>query len=82
LERYDFLHWFDGRVVSGEEKTRKPFREFYKLILDRFRLTPQETIFIDDSVRNAKAAEDMGLQTILFQSPPQLKQELIKRGIL
>ena len=29
LERYDFLHWFDGRVVSGDEKMRKPFPEFY-----------------------------------------------------
>jgi 2-haloacid dehalogenase len=82
LERYNFLHWFDGRVVSGEEKMRKPFREFYQLILDRFQLTSQETLFIDDNVRNAKAAEDIGLKTVLFKSPFQLKEELIQRGIL
>jgi len=82
LERYNFLHWFDGRVVSGEEKMRKPFPEFYRLILDRFQLTSQETLFIDDSVRNAKAAEDIGLKTVLFKSPYQLKEELIQRGIL
>src|SRR5688572_31104832 len=35
LDRYDFLHWFDGRVVSGEEKTRKPFHDFYNKLLDR-----------------------------------------------
>ena len=82
LERYNFLHWFDGRVVSGEEKMRKPFPEFYQLILDRFQLTSQETLFIDDSVRNAKAAEDIGLKTVLFKSPYQLKEELIQKGIL
>jgi 2-haloacid dehalogenase len=82
LERYDFLHWFDGRVVSGEEKMRKPFPQFYQLILDRFQLTPEETLFIDDNTRNAKAAEEMGLNTILFQSPSQLKEELAKLGIL
>lgn len=82
LERYDFLHWFDGRVVSGEEKMRKPFREFYELILNRFQLTPKKTLFIDDNARNAKAAEDMGLQIILFKSPSQLKAELVKLGIL
>lgn len=82
LERYDFLHWFDGRVVSGEEKMRKPFPEFYQLILDRFQLNVEETLFIDDNTRNAKAAEAMGLKTIIFQSPAQLKEELVKLGIL
>jgi len=82
LERYDFLHWFDGRVVSGEEKMRKPFPEFYQLILDRFQLSIEETLFIDDNTRNAKAAEEMGLKTIIFKSPSQLKEELVKLGIL
>jgi len=82
LERFDFLHWFDGRVVSGEEKMRKPFPEFYQLILERFRLNVKETLFIDDNVRNAKAAEAMGLKTIIFKSPTQLKEELINLGIL
>jgi 2-haloacid dehalogenase len=82
LERYDFLHWFDGRVVSGEEKMRNPFPEFYQLILERFLLNIEETLFIDDNVRNAKAAEAMGLKTIIFESPTQLKEELINLGIL
>lgn len=82
LQRYEFLHWFDGRVVSGEEKMRKPFPEFYQLILNRFRLTPEETLFIDDNLRNIKAAEEIGLRCIVFQSPQQLKEELISQGIL
>jgi 2-haloacid dehalogenase len=82
LELYEFLHWFDGRVVSGEEKMRKPFPEFYQLILDRFQLKPQETLFIDDNVRNAKAAEEMGLKTIVFKSPKQLKETLKELKLL
>lgn len=82
LERYDFLHWFDGRVVSGEEKMRKPFPAFYQLIIDRFQLEPGATLFIDDNLRNVKAAEKIGLRTIAFQSSSQLKQELIRMGIL
>ena len=58
LELYDFLHWFDGRVVSGEEKMRKPFAEFYELILKRFNLDPSQTVFIDDSLRNIKGAQE------------------------
>jgi 2-haloacid dehalogenase len=82
LERYEFLHWFDGRVVSGEEKMRKPFREFYELILDRFNLKAEETLFIDDNARNIKAAEDIGIRSIRYQSPQQLKKELMSIGVI
>ena len=82
LERYDFLHWFDGRVVSGEEKLRKPFPRFYQLILDRYNLLPKHTLFIDDSLRNIKAAEEMGFQCIHFTSPEQLKSELLNKKIV
>lgn len=82
LVRYDFLHWFDGRVVSGEEKTRKPFPEFYQRLLDRYNVKPSEAIFIDDSLRNIKAAEAMGLKSIHFKSPQQLRNELVSHGLL
>ncbi|HET6995747.1 MAG TPA: HAD family phosphatase [Chitinophagaceae bacterium] len=82
LVRYNFLHWFDGRVVSGEEKTRKPFPEFYKILLDRYRVNPSEALFIDDSLRNVKGAEGVGIKGIHFQSPEQLRQELVKLKIL
>jgi 2-haloacid dehalogenase len=82
LVRYNFLHWFDGRVVSGEEKTRKPFPEFYKRLLDRYHVNPSEALFIDDSLRNVKGAEAVGINGIHFESPEKLKEELIKRNIL
>lgn len=82
LRRYDFLHWFDGRLVSGEEKMRKPFPEFYQLLLDRFAIKKEEALFIDDNLRNAEAAEKFGLQTIRFTSPAQLREALTQRGIL
>ena len=82
LKLYDFLHWFDGRIVSGEEKMRKPFPEFYRLILQRFNLIPSETIFIDDSLRNIKGAQEAGIHTIAFNSPQQLKEDLVKIGLM
>lgn len=82
LKRYDFLHWFDGRLVSGEEKMRKPFPEFYQLILDRFKLNKDETIFIDDNLRNVEAAESFGIKSIRFTTPAQLKEKLTDLGLL
>lgn len=81
LVRYDFLHWFHGRVVSGEEKTRKPFPEFYKILLDRYQVNPEEAIFIDDSLRNIHAAEQLGIAGIHFRDPQQLKDALNAAGI-
>ena len=82
LVRYNFLHWFDGRVVSGEEKIRKPFPEFYQRLLDRYNVNPAEALFIDDSLRNIKAAEGMGIKSVHFNSPKQLKIDLINLKIL
>ncbi|MEM1326325.1 MAG: HAD family phosphatase [Bacteroidota bacterium] len=81
LERYDFLQWFEDILVSGEEKMRKPQPEFYQLMLDRFKVNPATTIFIDDNLRNAEAARAMGIYTIHFQSPAQLKKELTEISI-
>ena len=81
LERFDFLHWFDGRVVSGEEKTRKPFPEFYRILLDRYAVNPEEALFIDDNLRNVKAAESIHIPSIHFRSAAQLKEELKKLNL-
>jgi 2-haloacid dehalogenase len=82
LVRYDFLHWFDGRVVSGMERTRKPFLEFYKILLERYDVNPEEAIFIDDNLRNINAAAELGMFTIHFRNPEQLMEELNKTGIV
>ena len=82
LGRYDFLHWFDGRLVSGEEKTRKPFPQFYQLLLDRYQIDPASSLFIDDNLRNVRAAEAMNIPSIHFQNPAQLRAMLQVRGVL
>jgi 2-haloacid dehalogenase len=82
LERYDFLHWFDGRLVSGEERTRKPFPEFYQKLIDKFSIDPTKALFIDDNLRNIKGAEVLGIKGIHFHDPEQLKNELVNLGLL
>ncbi len=81
LERFQFLNSFEGIVVSGIEKTRKPFPEIYQLTLDRFGFQAEKSLFIDDNLRNIQAASAMGIQTIHFTSPSNLKQNLIEKGI-
>ena len=81
LNRYEFLHWFDGVVVSGTEKIRKPFPDFYKILLNRYDIEKEEALFIDDNARNVDAAKQLGIDAIHFISAHQLSQELAARGI-
>jgi len=56
LKRFEFLHWFEGIVVSGTERTRKPFPEIYQTTLARFEIEAASSLFIDDNKRNINAA--------------------------
>ncbi|MDO5971192.1 HAD family phosphatase [Flavivirga aquimarina] len=76
LDRFDFLQWFDGIIVSGEEKTRKPFKEIYDLTLNRYNIIAENSIFIDDNLRNIEVAKELGINGIQFKSPEQLIQQL------
>lgn len=82
LESFDFLQWFDGIVVSGVEMTRKPFPEFYQILLDRYEVAPEKAVFIDDNLRNVLAARAMGIESIHFHSPAGLREELKRLGVL
>ncbi|WDZ98826.1 HAD family hydrolase [Mucilaginibacter sp. SJ] len=75
-ERFDFLGWFDGIVVSGAEKMRKPTLAFYQTLLDRYHVNADEALFIDDNYRNILAAEKMGIKCIHFTSAEALEVEL------
>jgi len=82
LARYDFLNWFDGIVVSGAEKMRKPAPEFYQILLNRHQVKPEEALFIDDNYRNILAAEKLGIKSIHFTSAGELRKELVGSGII
>ena len=76
LKRFDFLHWFEGIVVSGTEKTRKPYSEIYQITLDRFNIDPSEALFIDDNLRNIKGSKILGINGIHFSTPEELIKDL------
>jgi 2-haloacid dehalogenase len=82
LELYDFLHWFDGRLVSGEEKVRKPFPDIYKLLIERFSIDPRHAIYVDDNIRNVVPARDLGFIGIHFRTPALFREELKQMGVL
>ena len=81
IERYDFLQHFKGIVVSGSEKTRKPFKPIYEIILNRYNLKPDRAVFIDDNPLNVAGARALGIHAIQFKNSQQLTNELNHLGV-
>ena len=82
LERFEFLHWFGGHVISGLEGVVKPDPKIFRRMLRRFDLEPSRTLFIDDSAANVEAAAEIGINAIRFESPAQLRTNLEDLGLL
>jgi 2-haloacid dehalogenase len=80
--RFAFLEWFDGLLVSGEERVTKPDPAIFQLLLDRFGLDPTATVFVDDSEANVAAARRLGFDAIRFTGHEELRRELVARRLL
>ncbi|MBC7006585.1 HAD family phosphatase [Photobacterium sp. BZF1] len=70
-ERHALYQLFDGGLVSGKELTIKPEAEFFELLCQRFDITPNESLFIDDQPKNLDAAKALGFEVFHFKSPQQ-----------
>jgi len=80
--RYSFLQLFEGILVSGVEKLKKPDPAIYRLLLERYEIDISTAVFIDDNARNVAAARALGLRSIQFENSNQLHQDLRSIGCL
>ncbi len=74
--KYDFFKILDGIIVSSHENVLKPEPRIYELLLGKYNLVPEETVFIDDVKKNTDAAEKLGIKGIVFTNIDDLKKDL------
>jgi len=74
--RFEWMSWFDGIVVSGRERIVKPDRRLYEVLLDRYRLEPARTVYVDDVMANVAAARELGMISLHFTGPGRLRADL------
>ena len=74
--RYEFMGWFAGTVVSGLEGVAKPDPKIYDVLLARFDLDPETTLFIDDQKVNVTAAARAGMEAHLYTGPEPIVSRL------
>ena len=80
-DRFPFLDWFDGILLSGEIGITKPDARIFEELCTRFGLDPATTVFIDDNPPNVEGAQAAGLQAVWFESAATLRGELARLGV-
>lgn len=81
-DRYEFMSWFAGTVVSSHERVAKPDPEIFQRLLERYGLPAETTLLIDDAQRNVEAARELGMLALRFESPDQVRRYLEQSGLL
>ncbi len=61
-EAFPHLRLLDGAVVSAREKLCKPDPALFAVLIDRYGLIPEKTLFIDDSLPNVQSAQEIGFR--------------------
>ncbi len=83
LYKIPVLEKFDGLVISGELKMKKPDPKIYQYLLDTYKLNPDECIFIDDLPANIAVAESFGIHGYVFDGDvAKLRTYLTENGII
>lgn len=82
IARYDFFKDLDGIIVSGAEKTVKPAPQIYHILLERYDIQAEESLFIDDNYANIETARQLGFQAIHLADGMNLEETLKAKAIL
>lgn len=81
-ERFEWLGWFEGVVVSGRVRMVKPDAAIFEYLLDTYGLEASETFFTDDHRPNVEAARALGFEAHLFRGADGLREALVRSGLL
>ena len=75
-KKFDFFNYIDGGVYSFEIGSNKPNEINYKVLLKKYNIIPNETLFIDDNINNINAGNKLGIIGILYTNLKQVKKEI------
>lgn len=79
--RYDFFPYFKARIYSCAVGSSKPNPLIFREALRACRVTAEEALFVDDIGEYVKAAQQLGLSAVQFQSPQQLTADFARHGV-
>jgi len=69
LKANNIIKFFDGLYFGTEQPKCKPFEDFFRGILDDFKLKPEEVLMVGDSLENdIIPCSKMGMQVLVYKS--------------
>lgn len=69
--------YIDDIFISAEIHKVKPNADFYKAILDKYNIKPNELLFVDDSQTNIDGAKALKINTIKIEKDSNVSYEII-----
>lgn len=75
-QKYFFFRLFDGILISCTTGLIKPDLAIYQKAIDNWSLSPEQSVFIDDTAVNISAAKSLGMEGIVFRDALQLEKDL------
>jgi epoxide hydrolase-like predicted phosphatase len=75
---YYFFKYFDGGLISAEAKFSKPDPALYNILLEKYSLLSNESLFIDDIEINVKTAESLGMKGITTYGSLEISKDIEK----
>jgi putative hydrolase of the HAD superfamily len=79
--QFSFLRHFPTRIYSWRVGASKPSATIYRAALRAVGVEAGEALYVDDVSEYVQAARRLGLDAIHFETPAQLSEELIRRGL-
>ncbi|MBI2547689.1 MAG: HAD-IA family hydrolase [Candidatus Aenigmarchaeota archaeon] len=81
IDQYKLTEIFNEMFWSFQKGIKKPLPESYLQITEKFKMRPEECLFIDDKERNINGARSIGMKTILYTNLENLKKKLSENGV-
>ena len=69
--------YIDDIIISAEIHKVKPNADFYNTILDKYKLTPNELLFVDDNQENIDGANKLKINTLKVEKRSKVINEVI-----
>jgi len=80
IETFGLREHFSIFLSSCYLGVKKPDPAIYRTAVDITQHRIDESIFIDDRPLNLECSQLLGISSVLFESPEQLRAELVERG--
>jgi FMN phosphatase YigB (HAD superfamily) len=80
-KRYEVLNMFAVRIYSYEEGVRKPDSRIYELAVRALKVTPEQSLLIDDLAENVNAARDLRWNAIHYVADLDLEEAMRSYGV-